>query len=183
MNFLLSLCLSSLYSLVTKVRGLSDLSEKAKVSEKTEPSSKRSRGSANSSERPSSSHGRQTALKVRKLTLNLICHRCLYFVRDIESLFSQILWAEGIPANAVLGLLDGLWFFIKLENLPFVCHCLKGVCVVALFSTGHTVYHSQWCSFTSSMSLSLVHSDVLTLSQLLAVNQCRARDLCSHVCE
>ncbi|PFX16873.1 Amyloid beta A4 precursor protein-binding family B member 1 [Stylophora pistillata] len=48
---------------VTKVRGLSDLSEKAKVSEKTEPSSKRSRGSANSSERPSSSHGRQTALK------------------------------------------------------------------------------------------------------------------------
>lgn len=153
MNFLLSFCVSSLHFLVTKVKGLSDLSEKAKFSEKTEPSSKRSRGSAISSERPGSSHGRQTALKVRQLTPNLICHRCLYFFHDLDSLFSQILWAEEIQANVVFGSLNGLWFFIKLENLPFVRHCLKGVFVVTPFSTGHSVYHSQRCSFTSSMSV------------------------------
>lgn len=138
MNFLLSFCVSSFHFLVTKVKGLSDLSEKAKFSEKTEPSSKRSRGSAISSERPGSSHGRQTALKVRQLTPNLICHRCLYFFHDLDSLFSQILWAEEIQANVVVGSLNGLWFFIKLENLPFVRHCLKGVFVVTPFSTGHS---------------------------------------------
>lgn len=90
----LLLCVISPF-LVTKVKGLSDLSEKAKFSEKTEPSSKRSRGSAISSERPGSSHGRQTALKVRQLTPNLICHRCLYFFHDLDSLFSQILYFVG----------------------------------------------------------------------------------------
>ena len=62
--FLLTLSVWSA-SVVTKVKGLSDLSEKAKVAER-ETSSKRTRGSANSHERPSG-QGRQSSVKVRQL--------------------------------------------------------------------------------------------------------------------
>ena len=52
-------------STVTKVKGLTDLSDKAKVGEKAEITAKRNRGtSATSTERPSSTNGRQTSLKV-----------------------------------------------------------------------------------------------------------------------
>lgn len=50
---------------VTKVKALTDLSDKAKVGEKLETTAKRSRGSsATGTERPTSSSGRQTSVKV-----------------------------------------------------------------------------------------------------------------------
>ncbi|KAJ7371208.1 hypothetical protein OS493_027322 [Desmophyllum pertusum] len=69
------------HNAVTKVKGLSDLSEKAKIGEKSEH--KRSRGSA-TSERPGST-GRQPSLKVGKPTRNLHYYRCLRFIYDILS--------------------------------------------------------------------------------------------------
>lgn len=69
--------LLSCYSLVTKVKGLSDLSEKAKIGERTEPTTKRSRGSSSSNERPGPAQGRHTSLKVGKLMRNLNCYRSL----------------------------------------------------------------------------------------------------------
>lgn len=67
----------SFYFLVTKVKGLSDLSEKAKISERAEP--KRNRSSAANNERPSSTQGRQSSIKVGKRMRNLNYYRSLGF--------------------------------------------------------------------------------------------------------
>lgn len=65
-NFTSHFCVRTFFSAVTKVKGLTDLSEKAKVGERGEPTTKRNRGSATSNERPSSTNGRQTSIKVGK---------------------------------------------------------------------------------------------------------------------
>lgn len=84
------------------MRGLSDLSEKAKVSEKTEPSSKRSRGSANSNERPSSSHGRQTALKDKStfVAAEVVNSMVLEFASQKEKAVQLI---PGTDVQTILG--------------------------------------------------------------------------------
>ena len=53
-----------LYSTVTKVKGLTDLSDKAKIAEKGESLAKRKGNSATVTERLAASNGRQTSAKV-----------------------------------------------------------------------------------------------------------------------
>ena len=92
-------CVWSFYSLVTKVKGLSDLSEKAKIGERTETTTKRSRGAATSNERPGPAQGKHTSLKVGKLTRNLNYCRCWRFIKISKGLWPKWL-RKGLSVDA-----------------------------------------------------------------------------------
>lgn len=137
---------------VTKVKGLTDLSDKAKVGDKAEITAKRNRGPTTSNERPGSSNGKHTSVKVGKnleksavrlilisfvivkpWNVRIVCEsasKCLElirFVRRMNKLYSCEFSHRNLRS-----------IFTLLNNIYNICYQTRVV-----FPTGHFYFLSQ----------------------------------------